>query len=314
MSDTRLNRYLASCGLGSRRSCEALVTERRVSLNGAVVSEFGVRVKAGDEVKVDGRVVRPARPMVVVLNKPRRCLCSRVDPQGRRTVYELLPQELGHLAHVGRLDQDSEGLLVLTNCGELSQRLTRPGSAVEKEYLVWLDHVFDMRHRRAFLEGIETPEGLARAVAVRALEPRVVRVVLTQGLKRQVRLMFEAYGYTVVRLLRTRIGRFSDPHLKPGKWRRLSDSEVEFLTVSSGVPAGVVVAGGKGRRKVISGGEGAARRVAAKMLGRAAGRGPGKRGVGKGRAESPVQKRRGSGKRGAHRLRGEGLGGRRKRR
>jgi len=229
METVRLNRYLSSCGLGSRRSCEDLISAGRVEINGRPADTPGIQVAPGDEVKVDGEPARPARTNVVVLYKPARCLCTRSDPQGRQTIYELLPRELAHLAHVGRLDRESEGLLILTNSGDLSHRLTHPRSKVEKEYHVLIHRAFETRHRKPMLEGIETEEGLATAVAVKALEPRLIRVVLQQGLKRQIRLMFEALGYSVERLVRVRIGGFTDPALKPGKWRRLTEAEIEKL-------------------------------------------------------------------------------------
>jgi 23S rRNA pseudouridine2605 synthase len=244
MSGIRINRYLASCGLGSRRTCEQLVREGRVSLNGRPVGDLAERVAPRDVVLLDGEPIQPDRVVVLVLNKPRGVLCTRSDPRGRPTVYDLLPVEFHHLAHVGRLDRESEGLLVLTNSGELSQALTRPTDKIDKEYLVQVDRSLSGADREAFLSGMEIEEGFARAVAVDFLQPRLMRMVLQQGLKRQIRMMCEARGHKVLRLVRTRIGSFSAPRLQPGKWRKLRAAEVAGLQQHSAPPGPRRKAGG----------------------------------------------------------------------
>ncbi|QQL44433.1 pseudouridine synthase [Sulfuriroseicoccus oceanibius] len=226
---TRLNRYLASCGLGSRRSCEELITSGRVAINDLQVKGLGQRVLPSDTVTVDGALVTPEREMTLALHKPTKCVTTRNDPQQRQTVYDLLPKEYRNLHHVGRLDRESEGLLILTNSGDLAQKLTHPSTKVEKEYLVQTDRVFDMRDRSAFIKGIELEEGIGKAVAVQALAPRLVRVVLQQGMKRQIRLMFAAKGYAVKRLIRTRVGSYELGNIKAGKWRRLTEQDIRQL-------------------------------------------------------------------------------------
>lgn len=234
----RLNRYLAACGLGSRRSCEQLVAEGRVFLNGQEVRDLATRVTEADEVVVDGRKVKAHVETTVILNKPPGFLCTRhdelEDPRReagiRETVYALLPAHLQSLHYVGRLDKDSEGLLILTNSGELTEKLTHPRFGVEKEYLVALDRVFRGEEDRAqLLKGLMIEGGFAKAVAVDLIEPRVIALTLTQGLKRQIRLMFEALGYRVQRLQRVRIGAFTAPELKSGRWRLLSAGEAKQL-------------------------------------------------------------------------------------
>ncbi len=229
----RLNRFLASCGLGSRRSCEQLVEQGRVFLNGEPVTSLGVTVKPGDQVIVDGKKVRSAEPVTLILNKPPGFVCTREDDLeegSRETIYELLPEHLRHLHYVGRLDKDSEGLLILTNDGALTEKLTHPRFGIEKEYLVALDHVFDeATHAPKFLAGFAIEGGFARAVQVQQLEPRVVALTLAQGLKRQIRLMFEAAGYQVQRLQRVRIGALTMPELKSGRWRVLTKAEIASL-------------------------------------------------------------------------------------
>ena len=230
MESVRINRYLAMCGLGSRRTCEKLVEDGRVTINGDRVSGLTARVVIGkDRVEVDGESAKPERELVVLLNKPRNVLCTKTDPMGRATIYDLLPLELKNLAHVGRLDRESEGLLVLTNAGTLTYKLTHPSSKVEKEYLVEIDHTFDVRDRQRMLEGIQTEEGMAFATGVEVLAHRLLRIILQQGIKRQIRLMLAELGYEVRQLVRTRIGNLEDAKLKPGKWRRLNEREIELL-------------------------------------------------------------------------------------
>ena len=188
-----------------------------------------MRVLPSDTVSVDGDIVEPEREMTIALHKPVRCVTTRHDPQQRQTVYDLIPKEFKHLNHVGRLDRESEGLLILSNNGELSQRLTHPSTKVEKEYLVQIDRVFEMRDRAPFIRGIETEEGIAKAIAVQALEKRLIRVVLQQGLKRQIRLMFAERNYQVKRLIRTRVGSLELGNLKPGKWKRLTERDLRML-------------------------------------------------------------------------------------
>ncbi len=228
----RLNRFLASCGLGSRRACEQLVHDGRVFLNGREVRDLATRVEATDEVIVDGKPVQAASAITLVLNKPRGFLCTRADEQveARETIYELLPAHFRSLHYVGRLDMDSEGLLILTNSGELTERLTHPRFGIEKEYLVALDHVFQAEAHGPVLEqGFPIEGGFAKATAIVSIEPRVVALTLTQGIKRQIRLMFEALGYKVNRLERVRIGALTLPDLKSGRWRVLSASEIAKL-------------------------------------------------------------------------------------
>ena len=234
----RLNRYLAACGLGSRRSCEQIVAEGRVFINGEEVRALATQVGDADEVIVDGRKMKAHVDTTVILNKPPGFLCTRHDeledprrePGIRETVYKLLPDHLQSLHYVGRLDKDSEGLLILTNSGELTEKLTHPRFGVEKEYLIAVDRVFrGEEDRDQLLKGMMIEGGFAKAVAVEHIEPRVVALTLTQGIKRQIRLMFEAIGYRVQRLQRVRIGAFTAPELRSGRWRILSAAETAQL-------------------------------------------------------------------------------------
>ncbi len=230
----RLNRYLALCGLGSRRACEEIILAGGVRINGRPVRELATAVQPGDTVVARGRVVRPAATRYLVLHKPAGCLSSRQSQGGKPTVYDLLPPDAGSLPHVGRLDAESEGLLLLSNDGELSQALTHPSRHVEKEYEVILDRAFDTKFIPKLLKGIYLEEGRAKAAHVHVEGANKLRVVLTQGINRQIRRMFAALGYKVKRLTRTRLGPLKLGRLPRGAWRELSAREVEALRRASG--------------------------------------------------------------------------------
>jgi 23S rRNA pseudouridine2605 synthase len=225
----RLNRYLAQSGVASRRAAEEVILAGRVTINGAVCTELSRQVAPTDSVKVDGKLVHPAEPIYVLLNKPADYLTTRSDDRARPTIYHLLPRNFHQLAHVGRLDLDSEGLLILTNDGELTLRLTHPRYKLPKEYLVTLDREFDMADMPKVKRGVFLSEGRARFDSLTKLNSRQVRVILTQGLTRQVRRVFAAIGYKVRRLQRTKIGPLFDTALKPGEYRLLRPAEVAKL-------------------------------------------------------------------------------------
>jgi 23S rRNA pseudouridine2605 synthase len=230
----RLNRYLALCGLGSRRACEEIILGGSVRINGRPVRELATVVQPGDTVVARGRVVRPESARYVVLHKPSGCLTSRASQGGKPTVYDLLPREVATLPHVGRLDADSEGLLLLSNDGALAQALTHPSRHVEKEYDVVLDRTFDANLIPKLLKGIYLEEGRAQAAHVHIEGTNKVRVVLTQGINRQVRRMFAALGYKVKRLTRTRLGPLKLGRLPRGGSRDLTVREVESLRRAAG--------------------------------------------------------------------------------
>jgi 23S rRNA pseudouridine2605 synthase len=230
----RLNRYLAICGLGSRRACEEIILGGSVRINGRPARELATIVGPGDTVVARGRVVRPESSRYLVLHKPSGCLSSRQSQGGKPTVYDLLPREAGTLPHVGRLDADSEGLLLLSNDGALAQALTHPSRHVEKEYDVVLDRAFDTKFIPKLLKGIYLEEGRAKAAHVQVEGANKLRVVLTQGINRQIRRMFAALGYKVKRLTRTRLGPLKLGRLPRGAWRELSAREVESLHRAAG--------------------------------------------------------------------------------
>lgn len=225
----RLNKYLASCAVGSRRACDELIKEGRVEVNGSPCMNMGTRISPGDHVKVDGKRVAPREAMVIAFHKPRGYVCTREDELGRETIYALLPASLHALHHVGRLDRDSEGLLILTNDGDLSQQLMHPSKSIEKEYLVTSNQAFENAHLDQFLEGVYTSEGRLKAKSIERLSSRRIKVVLDHGAKRQIRVMFDTLGYQVTKLLRVRIGALWLGDLEPGTWASLNNLEIQML-------------------------------------------------------------------------------------
>jgi len=277
----RLNQFLAAAGLGSRRGCETIIRDGRVALNGQRCTTLATNVQPGDQVTVDGRPVHAEANVYLLLHKPPGYVTTASDERGRRTVFDLLPSGLPRLFHVGRLDMESEGLLLLTNDGALAQRLTHPRHEIEKEYEVTLDRVFHPNDKARLLKGVFIPveaggppqdsrrpgaEGReknaarptpdpafpdrrgkagagraasappaavrhvrARAVAVAPLGLRTVRVILRQGFKRQLRLMFFEVGYEVKTLRRIRLGPLLLGTLRAGESRELTARELVAL-------------------------------------------------------------------------------------
>jgi len=222
----RLNKFLADCGVGSRRHTDTLISEGRVTINGRA-AVIGDKVNPGDQVRLDGRLLKPQQTEVWLLHKPPGYLCSR-RAQGRLpSIYDILPPELHHLDYVGRLDAESEGALLLTNDGELAQKLTRPAHGIEKEYLVLLDKPFDFqKHAPRLLGGMNIQQRKARFEKILPAGKSSIRVVLTQGIKRQIRVLLAYLGYEVKRLTRVRIGSLELAPLKRGQFRRLRPEEV----------------------------------------------------------------------------------------
>lgn len=248
----RLQKVLARVGYGSRRVCDELVADGRVEVNG-VRAEPGRRVVAGrDLVTVDGVPVGILPDLVhYLLNKPAGVVTTASDPQGRPTVLGLVPPE-PRVFPVGRLDAATEGLLVLTNDGDLAQLLAHPSHGVEKEYLAELDVDPSPSALRRLREGVEIDDGVVTAPAkVSRPSPFVVRIVIHEGRNRQVRRMCAAVGCPVRRLVRTRIGPIGDTRLAPGAWRPLDPSEIRALgeaAVRGADATRAVLGGGAARR------------------------------------------------------------------
>ena len=225
----RLNRFLAAAGLGSRRHCDELIAAGRVTINGRICTDFSAQPAEGDHVKVGGKLVRSERPLYIVLHKPAGFVSTRSDPHARDTIFDLLPPHLPRLFHVGRLDAQTEGLLLLTNDGELAQRLTHPRYKIEKEYEITLDRPWDATLAPKLLHGIALDGQRARLEKILSIKPTRLRVTLRQGINRQIRRMFYEIGYEVKRLVRIRIGRLRLGDLPRGHWRPLSKSELKSI-------------------------------------------------------------------------------------
>ena len=225
----RLQKVLARVGIGSRRVCEDLIAEGRVLVDGEM-AVLGRRVDPETAfIEVDGAPVG-VRPDLVhyVLNKPAGVVTTADDPQGRPTVVGLVPDE-PRVFPVGRLDVDTEGLLLLTNDGELAHRLTHPSYGVEKEYVAEVEGLPTRAVLRRLREGVELDDGPTAPARATLVDPSVVRLTIHEGRNRQVRRMCEAVGHSVVRLIRTRIGPLADRSLAPGAWRELTGAEVRSL-------------------------------------------------------------------------------------
>lgn len=225
----RLNRFLAAAGLGSRRHCDELIVAGRVSINGKTCTDFSTQPDARDHVKVNGKLVHVVPPLTIMLHKPAGFVSTRRDPHARDTVFDLLPAKFSRLFNIGRLDAQTEGLLLLTNDGDLSQRLTHPRFRIEKEYEVTLDRPWDPLLAPKLIRGIFLDDRRAKIVQLHSISLMRLRVVLRQGINRQIRRMFEAVGFRVKRLVRIRIGPMRLGDLPRGHWRTLTKRELDSL-------------------------------------------------------------------------------------
>ena len=226
----RLNSFLAAAGLGSRRHCDQLIAAGRVTINGKVCTNFSAQPGARDHVKVDDKLVHTAPALTIMLNKPAGFVSTRKDLHARDTVFDLIPAKFSHLFTIGRLDAQTQGLLLLTNDGDLAQRLTHPRFKIDKEYEVTLERPWDPLLTPKLLRGIFLDGQRAKIARLHSASPTRLRIVLRQGLNRQIRRMFEAVGYRVKHLLRTRIGNLRLTDLPRGHWRSLTKRELESLT------------------------------------------------------------------------------------
>ncbi len=242
----RLNKFLAHAGIASRRAADKLIAAGRVRVNGQVVREMGVQIDpVRDQVAVDGKPVTTAQNqrLYLLLNKPAGVITSRKDPEGRKTILDLIPKKYHHLHPVGRLDFQSEGLVLLTDDGDLTQRLTHPSFQHEKEYWVQIDGPVPNVVIYKFRKGVELEDGMARA-RVRRLskipaeqrfwikdDPKRTWLVfiLHEGRNRQIRRMCEALDLRVRRLVRIRIESIHLGDLKPGQWRPASSRQIRAI-------------------------------------------------------------------------------------
>ena len=257
----RLQKLIAAAGVASRRAAESLMREGRVTVNGAVVTTPGAKADPADDVRVDGRRIGPGgRRRYLLLNKPRGVVTTRDDPERRRTVMHLLSGIRESVYPVGRLDYDSEGLLLLTNDGELAARLTHPRHRVERVYEARVRGVPDSSALKRLAGGVvvdgrRTAPATASLVSAgrgRAGDQSLIRIGVAEGRKRQIRRMCESVGHPVVRLRRVAIGPIRDRTLRPGAFRDLTPGEVAALRraveAAAGGGAQAVPGGRRGRR------------------------------------------------------------------
>lgn len=229
----RINKYLAECGVASRRACDRLVGEGKVCINGKPAG-VGDDVRDGDTVTLDGVPVMPkAAHEYYLMNKPKGYVCTVRDDKGRKTVMDLLPSGAGRVYPVGRLDYDTEGMLILTDDGDLSFRLTHPLNEIAKTYLVKVEGTMDDSKLSRLRSGVELDGRSTGKSRVKVIETSKqftkLHVTITEGRNRQVRRMFECVGKNVVFLKRIRIGEMGLGSLERGKVRKLSQEEIFYL-------------------------------------------------------------------------------------
>ena len=236
----RLQKLIAAAGLASRRHAEQLITAGEVTVNGRVITELGTKADPEiDHIKVRGKLINPSlerrEKVYILLNKPRGYLSSVSDPEGRPTVPELLPASLGRLHPVGRLDFNTEGLLLLTNDGDFTNFITSARNKVEKVYEGKVKGVPDEQAVERLRRGVTLEDGTRTAPAkIRRLGETETNtwfeILLHEGKNQQIRRMFDLIGHSVIKLRRSRIGSLRDDDLKPKQWRRLTPDEVKLLT------------------------------------------------------------------------------------
>lgn len=232
----RLNKYLASCGVASRRESEKLILDGRVKVNGKVVKELGTQVnEVNDRVSVDGVQVKPVQDYsYIMMYKPKGCVTTMKDDKGRKTVYSYLEDlNIPHLVPVGRLDYDTEGLLLLTNDGELVHALTHPSHEVPKTYIVKvegevLEHKLAQLRKGVVIDGVKTAKAKVKLIEFKDNISRF-EMTIHEGRNRQIRKMFEAVGEEVIFLKRVSVGNVRLGGLARGTYRYLNDDEIEYL-------------------------------------------------------------------------------------
>lgn len=229
----RINKYLAQCGIASRRDCDKFVSEGRITINGRK-AELGDDVVEGDVVKFDGKAVSIKKNEYYILHKPKGYLCTVSDDQGRKTVMDILGSGVGRVYPVGRLDYESEGLLILTTDGELAQHLTHPSNEVPKTYVVKVEGRLTENDLNPIRSGIEIEGGyVTKKCRAHIIETNKdytrVELTLREGKNREIRKMFAAIGREVTLLKRTKVGELTLRGIDRGSFRKLTPAEVEYL-------------------------------------------------------------------------------------
>lgn len=232
----RLNRYISNSGVCSRREADTLIEAGVVTVNGEIITEMGTKVMPGDVVKIEGDTISQEQKRYIILNKPKNFITSMDDPQGRRTVMQLVKNATKERIYpVGRLDRNTTGLLLFTNDGDMAKKLTHPAHNVRKIYHVTTDHKVKINHIHALREGIELEDGFIKADEIDYVgngdDARQVGIEIHSGKNRIVRRMFEHFGYDVVKLDRVTFAGLTKKDLPRGKWRFLTEQEIGFLNM-----------------------------------------------------------------------------------
>ena len=227
----RLQVFLAHSGVASRRACEQIIQDGRVTVNGTVVTELGTKVSAADTITVDGKKIKPeARKCYVLLNKPAGFVCSASDEKGRQVAADLLKDSYSErLYNVGRLDMYSKGMILFTNDGDFAKKLSHPSSQIEKEYIVETSQDVPEDFPSHFEKGIRVENTFYKCVRCRILKPRKISITLIEGKNREIRTVLESQGIGTRSLVRVRIGNVNLDDLRPGEHRDLTPSEVKGL-------------------------------------------------------------------------------------
>ncbi len=228
----RINKYLAAAGVASRRECDKLISDGKVTVNGKL-AVLGLEVGLDDEVAVNGNKVVLKKNEYYILNKPKGYICSVSDERGRKTVMDLMPQGAGRIYPVGRLDYDSEGLIIMTTDGELAQKLTHPSHEVPKTYLVKIEGVMTETDLNPIRSGVEIDGYVTKKCKAHVVETNKaytkIHITLTEGKNREIRKMFDAIGKEVTLLKRIKIGEITLRGLDRGAYRKLSPQEIAYL-------------------------------------------------------------------------------------
>lgn len=231
MEEIRLQKYMADCGVASRRKCEEIILQGKVKVNGVKVTELGTKVTEEDEVSVNGEVIKKVfKKIYIAMNKPVGYITSVSDEFDRPTVMNLVEDEIHTRVYpVGRLDFDTEGLLIMTNDGDLTYKLTHPKHTVYKTYVATLNDVPHPKDIERLKKGVIIDGRKTQQPKVNWLRDNVVEISISEGRNRQVRKMFEAIGYEVVNLQRTAVGNLTLGNIPLGRWRHLSNAEINYL-------------------------------------------------------------------------------------
>lgn len=231
----RLNKYIASCGVTSRRGADKLIAEGKVTVNGALVTTMGGEIDESDDVRIDGKAIKPQADVYIMLNKPAGYICSCADDRGRKTVLDLIKGVEGRVFPVGRLDYDTEGLLILTSDGDFAYRCTHPKHEINKKYYAEVKGALDSRAVSELRRGVMVDGQKTSQAQIDILESKdglsKLHVVIHEGRNRQVKKMFEAVGCKVTYLMRVAIGELELGGLATGAWRRLEESDFIRLGV-----------------------------------------------------------------------------------